>query len=245
MRALVQFPFLILFVAFASGCARTAPSISDRLAPQLIAMRQAIDATSASPVEKQAQKNEIDDKVAMLQKLELDFDTETRLFEKELRKLTRTGNLWGYEGVVIKRAGLLAGIGAAALIAASPANAVWIAGLSGFAGAANGYASASGAEGFSKAAVAAYMKPIVERANRAITDFSLVEAQSLLWDRSKLNQFAIAVTKQRTNVNRLRAARLELLQPVTPVESAEELLEEFKATTESEKTKRTVPTTPN
>jgi hypothetical protein len=215
---------LLIFLVVLTGCTRTrtSPRLVKEFAPQIDLMRTSIKNTAnISEVEKAAKNNELDAKLAELQKVQDAFDKEMQTFEADLKTLTKNANLWGYEGVIIKRAGLLSGIGAAALTAASPANAVWIAGLSGFAGAANGYASASGAEGFSKSAVAAYLKPIVKQVNEVALEFSLAEARLYLWNPDDKTKFIEAMGKQQRVVGRLQAARIQLLQPVTSVEPDE------------------------
>jgi hypothetical protein len=235
-KTILNILLTILCGIIATGCSTTSnksKKLGKQLHSQLSVQAKAIkESIPNDPSQRTAAIHQLETKVALVEDLQNDFDTERALIEDKLNELTGNANAWGYEGIGIKRAGLLSGIAAAALVAASPANMVWVAGFSGFAGAANGYAAASGAEGFSKAAVAAFLKPVVQKVNTIAESFTTEEAQLYLWKDSDNEKFQTAVSKQRLIINRLTSARMELLQPVTAVEPElkhkEEMISEIK-----------------
>ena len=147
-----------------------------------------------------------------LLRVQQEFDTELTAFSKRLIKLTGQAQFLGISQTGIRWAGLAAGIAGAAASAASPANVVWVTALSGFAGAANGFGAAADAEGFSRAVVAAFLKPVVEEVAKMVTEFSLAEAQEYMWQKDGAN-FWNAIKTQNRSVGVLRAAHLRLLQP--------------------------------
>ena len=218
-----------------AGCSTVSESskkLKTRLQTQMLVQSQTINATSNTAPEKAAEIQQLETKIELVQDLQNDFDGERGLMEKKVDDLTGVANLWSKEGIAVKRAGLLSGIAAAALVAASPANVVWVAGFSGFAGAANGYAAAAGAEGFSKAAVAAFLKPVVEEFNGLAKEFTTAEALVYLWKDSDQDKFLAAVAKQRVIINKISALRIKLLQPIVAIEAdlkqREEMISEIK-----------------
>lgn len=147
--------------------------------------------------------------------MQKDFDVELKGFTKQVERLTGEATWWGLESVGIKRAGLLAGVAGAALVVASPANAVWVAALSGFSGAANGFTASSAQEGFSKSVIASYIKPVIEEVGTAVSGFSLTKARQYMWDDADFDKFALAMEEQRTKVNAIKIAPVKLTQPIT------------------------------
>lgn len=148
-----------------------------------------------------------------LMRVQQDFDKELTAFSSKLANLTGHAQFMAVSQTSIKWAGLASGIGGAAAAAASPANVVWVAALSGFSGAANGFGAAAESEGFSKAIVASFLRPLVDEVAAAVNEFSLAEAQELLW-KADGAIFWKTVKEQSKHLGVIKAANLKLLQPV-------------------------------
>ena len=122
-----------------------------------------------SPVEEE-KRNQRLDRIAGLEKRKVALDYDFRKTYKELRGEANTygrGKFWLGTG------GLCAGIAAAALTAASPANAVWIAALSGLAGGVAGMNTLSEDTGFSKKQIVAIQTDVFKEYTEAYSAITL------------------------------------------------------------------------
>lgn len=155
------------------------------------------------------------------------MDAEVKRFEERVKELTGEANLWGYEAMGMKRIGLAAGIGAAALVVASPANAVWVAALSGFSGGVNGFSAAAETEGYSKGIIAAYVQPIVLELQKEVSDFTLNRARQYMWKEEDREKFADEIDKQAKRVQNVKILNVKLMQPVM---ASDEVMKNVQAT---------------
>jgi PKD repeat protein len=121
--------------------------------------------------------------------LETQFEKSEKAYEKQYSKLCQQAQLFGVSAVAFGWAGLGAGIAASALVVASPANVVWVAGLSSFAGGAGLFSSVAGEQGFTKYAVAQAMIPVVGEHANAYTNFSTAKLRELLYANAPSAEF--------------------------------------------------------
>lgn len=202
----------------AAGCSTPAKRMTGRTQESLAAQARAIQQSLTNSAEHTSSWPQASWPAVImvrsnaLLRLEGDFYTERTRFSSRLIKLTGTAELFGISQAAVKWVGLASGITGAALSAASPANVVWVTALSGFAGAASGFGAAATTEGYSKAVVAAFLKPVVDEVVAANNGFSTARAQEYLW-KEEGREFWEAIHTNSQLVNVIRGANIRLLQP--------------------------------
>jgi PKD domain len=148
--------------------------------------------------------------------LQSDCDQNQKDFEKQADKVTGQANFFGISQVGISWAGLGSGIAATALTVASPANAVWTTIMAGFAGGSAGFAAAAAQQGFSKAAIAQSMAPILQMDAYAYTNFSTAKLIDLAIGNADIATWTQEYATQSHYVSLIRMAALQLKSPYIP-----------------------------
>ncbi|MBI3877301.1 MAG: hypothetical protein HY300_15315 [Verrucomicrobia bacterium] len=151
-------------------------------------------------------------------------------YVKELEQVVGRANKYGGEKVWLGRAGLASGIAAGALIVANPANAVWVAALTGFAGGVAGFSAVSESEGYSKVLLIRNASEINAKVANAYTNFTT----ATLWEMALTNErdqvkWETEWSKQHQRVAIVKTAIDELLVgPIADQAANNALLNELK-----------------
>jgi hypothetical protein len=161
-----------------------------------------------------ADQQKIDSRAARYQELALaKAEAETSMgliFKENSAKAERINTTRRWLGL----SGIAAGVGAAALTVASPANAVWIAAFSGFAGSIAGLNLVMDNNGFSVALISQLENAAIEEASQIYNELSLSALASMVSDPTITEAAFIAeATKQEKLINRLKLLLLKLNVP--------------------------------
>jgi hypothetical protein len=150
----------------------------------------------------QTEKNDLDAKFSVV-------------FDENQHRSLRIANTKTAIGIT----GIAAGIGAAALIVASPANAVWVSIFSGYAGGVAGMNSVFDSNGYSREQIAALETTVAQQYASASADIRLVTLYTLASSPTTTgDQWLKELETQEAAMTKLRALAMTLNIPTGPIQ---------------------------
>lgn len=212
---------LVGAMAFGSGCAlpgpvRQAAGLIEKekgniLREKELAVKDQRSGPGAAQVENELRIYQT--RLEQITRMRVDAETIYQTFLARMKELGEKGNDLGRGEFWLGMGGLTAGIAAAALTVASPANAVWIAALSGFAGGVAGMKTLAKDSGFTKAQIVAMQQTAYDDFVQTYADLNFGQLYTLLDANAQNDAWNREVGAVQGKVNTLKAKYIKLFIP--------------------------------